>query len=203
MLGEALVSLGYVTKEQIDEALAAFLKEEEEYLHDLMKVPDEVPVRDLAERLFRLTHTLLFRAWGLRNKPGELLAESEAVLLSDRNAQVDLTGDVNVRLLFAITHAVAEEPPPASTEEGEEEEEAAAAAERPRHNPDERVLTLADMVCRNLVGALQEENRSVEMSAPREVAFRVPLEGGAKALVMPYYTNLGQIFSGIVYQTGA
>ena len=192
MLGEALISLGYVSKQQVNGALVDFLRAREDHMRTLFALPDELPMRELAEKLFRLFHLLLFRAWGVRNQPGDIEIISEQVLLSDINAMVTLTGDANTHLLFAVPQPMAE-----SREswlaDGKPDEEAQPQPERP-------VMALADIVSRNLVAALQGEKVTVRAEQPQEVEFRVPLAPETRAAVMPYLTHEGQVFVGYVYE---
>jgi len=191
MLGEALVALGYVTKQQVDEALADFLRVREEQMHRLFALPEDLPLRDLAEKLFRLSHLLLFRAWGLQNQPGELQIVSDEVLLSDLNVLVTLTGDINTHVLFAVPQPVAE---------GRERWLAAEQPAAEERQPEQLVMDLADIVCKNVVAALEKEDGTAEAGPPQPAEFRVPLAPETRAAVMPYLTHEGQIFVGYVYE---
>ncbi len=191
MLGEALVSLGYVTKQQVDEALADFLRAREEHMRTLFALPDDLPMRNLAEKLFRLSHLLMFRAWGVQNQPGELEIISEQVLLSDMNALVTLTGDVNTHLLFAVPQPVAE---------ARERWLAGEKPDKEAPQPEQLVLELADIICRNLVAALEGERVTAQAGQPETAEFRVPLAEETRAAVMPYLTHEGQVFVGYVYE---
>lgn len=190
MLGEALVALGYVTKEQVDEALADFLRVREEHMRTLFELPDDLPMRALAEKLFPLSHLLLFRAWGLQNQPGDLQIVSEQVLLSDLNALTTLTGDVNTHVLVAVPQPVAE---------GRERWLSAEQPATEGRQVEQLVMDMADMVCKNVAAALEKEGVKAETGKPRAAEFRVPLAPETRAAVMPYLTHEGQIFVGYVY----
>jgi len=191
MLGEALVSLGFVTKQQVDDALPDFLRAREEHMRTLFALPDDLPMRALAEKLFRLSHLLLFRGWGLQNQPGELEIISEQVLLSDINALVTMTGDVNTHLLFAVPQPMVEAPERWLADEKRGDE---------ARQPEQLVLDLAEIVSRNLVASLVSEQVTVQAGEPQGAEFRLPLAPETQAAIMPYLTHEGQVFIGYVYE---
>jgi CheY-specific phosphatase CheX len=190
LLGEALVALGYVTKEEIDEALAVFLREEEQHAKSMFAIPAEIPLQQCAHNLFRLTHLLLHRAWGVRNKPGEIQITSDALRLSDWNAGADFTGDLAIRVAIALPHAIA-----ISWAQQ-------VAGDKPiqEESLDEIVRKFVSIVGANLTTTLKSEQVKVEMSAPVNVDFRVPLTDNKRAAIMPFITSEGRIFAAMVYE---
>jgi hypothetical protein len=191
MLGEALVALGYATKQQIDDALADFLKEQEEYMQTLFELPEDIPFRDAARLLFRLTHHLLVRAWNLTNKPGDLEVVEDTLLLSDHNAGIALSGGISAHFILGVPHTVLEEEP----EPGDSTDPAPPDDD----DHDERVAHLADIICHNFVARSAHHDHEVVAGEPHKTDFRLELDAATRAALMPFHTPQGQVFAAIVF----
>jgi CheY-specific phosphatase CheX len=190
LLGEALVALGYTTEQEVDRALADFVQEEQRHAQNLYTIPPEVPMATCASSFFRLTHVLLQRAWGVRNKPGSVRLNSGTLRLSDWNAKADLSGDVAFKVAIALPNAIAQAWARQVYERDDVDDEDLAAV----------VRQFTSVVCANLSATLNNDQRiSLAPSAPTEVDFCLPVPEGSQAVVMPYVTNNGQVFAAMVY----
>jgi CheY-specific phosphatase CheX len=189
LLGEALVALGYATEQEVERALADFAVEEQRHALNLYTIPPEVPMATCASSLFRLTHVLLQRAWGVRNKPGSVRLNSGTLRLSDWNAEADLSGDVAFKVAIALPNAIALEWARQVYERQEVDDEDLSAVAR----------QFTSVVCGNLSKALNSQQISLAPSTALEADFCFPVPEGSHAVVMPYVTNNGQVFAAMVY----
>lgn len=189
LLGEALVALGYATEQEVDRALTDFIKEEQRHAQNLYTIPPEVPMAACASSFFRLTHVLLQRAWGVRNKPGTVRVNSGTLRLSDWNAAAQLSGDVAFKVAIALPNAIAQEWARQVYERQEVDDEDLSAVTR----------QFTSVVCANLSTALNSQRISLAPSAPLEADFCLPVPEGSQAVVMPYVTHNGQVFAAMVY----
>jgi hypothetical protein len=190
LIGEALVSLGYTTEEEVASTLAEFIKEEELHAQSLFAVPPEVPMADCAYNLFRVTHLLLYRAWGVRNKPCAIRVNSGALKLSDWNAKATISGDIAFQVAVALPHAVAREWAKQVYERDAVSEADMGAVTR----------QFTSIVCANLTTTLSNQHINLATTRAVETEFYLPMTESHRAAVMPYVTHNGQIFAAMVYE---
>ncbi len=188
MLGEALEALGFVTGEQIEDALAEFMREQAKYAELAIAVPPEFPMRGIASRLLDLAGKQMFRLWGVRNKPGAMELQQGTITLSDRNAEVKISGQFSTSFLLAVPEAVARRAV----------ERVTGATEATPEELDDVVRELANVICGNLVALLAAEGKAADIEPPETVSARHDLEGG-KALVMSFLTLEGQAFVALTF----
>ena len=194
LLGEALVALGYATEGQIERALADFNKEEEEHARTLYSIPPPGPTDSIAQcavNFFRITHLLLERVWGVRNKPGEVQINSGTLRLSDWNARVELSGDMAFDIAIALPNAIAQRWARKVYERDELTEDNLSAVAR----------QFTSIVCTNLSSTLSDQKIAPEPNGPHETDSLLPMPNGSTALVMPYITNYGQVFAAMMYES--
>jgi hypothetical protein len=193
LLGEALVALGYATEGQIARILAEFNREEEERSRKLYTIPPQAPTSSMTQyavNFFRLTHLLLERVWGLRNKPGDVQINSGTLRLSDWNAFAELSGEKAFQIAIALPNTIAQRWARKVYEREEVTEDNLSAVAR----------QFTSIVCTNFTTSLTDQKVAAEPSGPKETDSIIPMPNGSTALVMPYVTNYGQVIAAVMYE---
>jgi CheY-specific phosphatase CheX len=186
-LGEALVALGYLSPAQVEAAAAQFIAAEARLEPEVVTVPDDLPLRDVAFELFHLAHKLLLRVCDLTSKTERLRVIRDVLPLSDRNARVVLAGAIDSSVLLCVPHAIATDV--ASRFSGEVAPDEASV--------DGIVSELANLLCGNLQSVLAEQGIRVQVSEPERVAVRVSMPPGSAVALVPFVTHRGQVLVGL------
>jgi hypothetical protein len=105
LLGQALETLGYLTRPALDRAHAEFRLEED--AAEQFALPPELQDVAWIAAVFDRAGKLLRRAWDLPNKPGRVRIGTPRLTLSDRNARAQLSGRVERVLLIGLSEDVA------------------------------------------------------------------------------------------------
>ena len=182
-LGEALVTLGYLTREQVEAAAAKFLADEARIEAELVNIPDGLPYRDLAAQLFQLAHKLLLRVCDLGSKTERLRIVTGVLPLSDRNVRMPLSGDVDSAVILSVPDAIAVHL--AARFSGELSPSDA--------DIDNVVRELGSLLCRNLESVAAEQGRRLQCGEPERVPARVSLAPGERVALVPFLTHRGQV----------
>ncbi len=186
-LGEALCALGYLRADQVEAAAAEFLAAEARLEPDVVTIPDQLPLREVAFELFHLAHKLLLRVCDLTSKTERLRVLEDVLPLSDRNARVTMRGELETSLLLGVPEPVARElaarfsgePGPADAE------------------VDGIVCELANLLCGNLQSVLAERGFRTEIAEARTLGARVSVPPGARIALVPFLTHRGQVLVGM------
>lgn len=187
LLGQALVQLGYLDEDEVAHAVAGFEALVQRHDPEDVELPPDTPEAHLCNALFRLTHRLLTRSWGLANKPAAARVERGDLWLSDRNVRVPLQADGGLCLLVGVTHEIAVE--------------AARpfAGEAPPGDPQmsEMVLQFGQVLAENLASVMAEQGRRLRPGQAQQVESRVPRPDSALTPIVPYVTQFGQVLVGL------
>jgi CheY-specific phosphatase CheX len=186
-LGEALVALGYLRVDQVEAAAAEFLTAEARLEPDVVTIPADLPLREVAFELFHLAHKLLLRVCDLASKTERVHVMHGVLPLSDCNARVAVTGAFDTSVLFGLPHEIAFEL--ASRFSGE--------LEPADEDVDAIVCELANLLCGNLQSVLAEQGFRVEISAAQLLAARVSVPPGGRVALVPFVTHRGQVLVGL------
>jgi CheY-specific phosphatase CheX len=186
-LGEALVALGYLSREQVEVAAAEFLTAEARLEAEVVTVPDDLPLHDVAFELFHLAHKLLLRVCDVASKTERLRVLNGIMPLSDHNARVRVSGAVNSTVLLCLPHAIAIDI--AGRYSGEAAPTDVDVAEIVRE--------LANLLCDNLRSVLAEQGMRVQMAKAELQGSRVSVPPGAQVALVPYLTHRGQVLVGL------
>jgi hypothetical protein len=184
-LGEALVALGYLTREQVEAAAASFLTEEARIEPEVVTIPEDLPLREVAFELFHLTHKLLLRVCNLASKTERLRVLTDLVPLSDRNACVAVSGAMQTAVLLCLPHEIAYDMASSSSATGD--------APPTESDADAIVCELASLLCSNLQSVLAERGVRIELGSAEVVGPRVSLPPGRRVAVVPFLTHKGQV----------
>jgi CheY-specific phosphatase CheX len=182
-LGKALVALGYLSREQVEAAASEFLTEEARIEPEVVTIPDDLPLREVAFELFHLTHKLLLRVCNLTSKTEKLRVLTDLMPLSDRNACVGVSGAFQSGILLCLPHEIAYDM--ASSESGD--------APPTESDADAIVCELASLLCSNLQSVLAERGMRIELGSAEIVGPRVSLPPGRRVAVVPFLTHKGQV----------
>jgi hypothetical protein len=191
-LGEALIELGYATEEEVCQALAEYSAAEEERRLNPFSIPPEVPIAPCAATYFRLTHLLLQRAWGVRNKPGPARLDAGPLQLSDWNAKVEVTGDMRFTALIAFPSDVA-------VERACQLYECEDISEVTEDYLSRVARQFISLVCSRLFSKLYRQRITLKTSGLAENVSQLPMNDDGRALVMHYTTSDGQVLAAIIY----
>jgi CheY-specific phosphatase CheX len=194
-LGDAVVALGYLTAQQVESAAAQFLATEARLEPEVVTIPDDLPLRDLAFELFHLAHKLLLRVCDLTSKTERLRIVEDVLPLSDRNAAVAISGiaraprggstsgEAETAVMLCLPDAVAIDV--AKRYSGE-----LAPHER---DVDHIVLELANLLCGNLQSVMAERGVRLKLAEPELLGSRISLPPGKRAALVPFLTHRGQV----------
>jgi CheY-specific phosphatase CheX len=182
-LGEAVVALGYLTAPQVEAAAAAFLASEAQIEPEVVTIPDDLPLRELAFELFHLAHKLLLRVCDLTSKTERLRIVHDALPLSDRNGSVTITGTADLTVRLCLPDPVAFDV--AKRFSGELEPSA--------RDLDAIVLELVHLLCGNLQSVVAERGMSLQLAAPELLGRRTSLPPGKRVALVPFLTHRGQV----------
>jgi CheY-specific phosphatase CheX len=182
-LGEALVALGYLEPNQVETAAAEFLTAEARLEPELVTVPEDLPLHDVAFELFHLAHKLLLRVCDLTSKTERLRVMEGVMPLSDRNARVAISGAFSASVYVCVPDAIALDI--ASPFSGELPPTDAAQ--------DEIVRELAALLSDNLRSVLAERGQRIEVSEAVLVGARVSVPPGGRVALVPFLTHRGQV----------
>jgi CheY-specific phosphatase CheX len=182
-LGTALVALGYVREDQVEGWAAEFLTAEARLEPDVVTVPDDLPLRDVAFELFHLAHRLLLRVCDLTSKTERLRVMRDIMPLSDRNARIPITGAIDSTVLLCVPQAIASDM--ASRYSGDLPPTDAEM--------EEIVCDLATLLCDNLRSVLAEQGARIEVGSAEPVGSRVSMPPGGSVALVPFITHRGQV----------
>lgn len=188
-LGDALADLGYLDPAASEQALAAFLTEEDRLEPEVVSVPDDLPGRDIAFEVFHLAHRLLRRVWNLENKTDRLRVETGMIALSDRNAKITISGAVESVVFVCVPYEIARAAAVGPNSEVEPEDE----------DIDQVVGEFCRVLCANLASVLAEQGQRVTVGEPQKLMSRASTPPGVKATVVAFLTHRGQIFVGMTH----
>jgi CheY-specific phosphatase CheX len=186
-LGEAFVALGYLSHEQVEAAAAEFLTREAQLEPEVVVMPDDLPLRDLAVELFRLAHKLLLRVCDLPSKTDRLRVLRDVFPLSDRNARVPISGAVTSAVLLCLPHTIASDIASRYCGELTPTDEAL----------DQTVCGLANLLCDNLRSVLAEQGLRAELGAAEMIGPRISMPPGGGLALVPFITHRGQVLVGL------
>jgi CheY-specific phosphatase CheX len=182
-LGDAVVALGYLTAAQVESAAAQFLAAEARLEPEVVTIPDDLPLRDLAFELFHLAHKLLLRVCDLTSKTERLRIVEDVLPLSDRNAAVAISGEAETAVMLCLPDAVAVDV--AKRYSGE--------LAPPERDVDHIVLELANLLCGNLQSVMAERGVRLKLAEPELLGSRISLPPGKRAALVPFLTHRGQV----------
>jgi CheY-specific phosphatase CheX len=182
-LGEALIALGYLSAQQVETAAVEFMAAEEQLEPEVVTIPEDLPLRELAVELFHLTHKLLLRVCDLTSKTERLRVVGDVVPLSDRNAAVALSGAINTTVLLCLPETVAFEV--AKRFSGE-----LTPSEQDLENI---VCELATILCGNLQSVMAERGTRLQLAPAELVGSRISLPPGRRFALVPFVTHRGQV----------
>jgi CheY-specific phosphatase CheX len=182
-LGDAVVALGYLTPEQVEAAAAQFLAAEARLEPEVVTIPDDLPLRDFAFELFHLANKLLLRVCDVTSKTERLRVVEDVLPLSDRNAAVAISGEVETAVMLCLPDAVAIDV--AKRYSGE--------LAPPERDVDHIVLELANLLCGNLQSVMAERGVRLKLAEPELLGSRISLPPGKRAALVPFLTHRGQV----------
>ncbi len=185
LLGQAIVTLGYVDSAAIDSALAEFLAAAQAE-PDGIQLPENVSDREIACALFELAQKQLLRAWDLASKPGPGRVESMRLTLSDRNARVELDGQLQLTVMLGVPNEVTRKVASKAT----------GGADPTDSDQDNVVLEFAQLLGENLASTLAERGQKVHVSHVTLQGARATLPPDVHVTVLPYLTHEGQVLVG-------
>ena len=186
-LGEACVALGYLTQAQIERSAAEFLTAEAKIEPEVVTIPSDLPLRELAFELFHLAHKLLLRVCDLTSKTERLRIVTDLLPLSDRNACLSISGAVDTTLLLSLPHAVASEVARRFSGELAPSDE----------QVDEIVCELANLLSRNLQSVMAERGVRLALEPAEPIGPRISLPPGRRVALVPFVTHRGQVLVSI------
>lgn len=107
LLGDILVEKGFITRDVLERELRAFESEQRAYMTETIFIPEGVKERDFIGIVVDLGKKFLLRSADINTKFGDFNFE-EYKKRSDFDTQVDVTGDINMRVIFSPPENLAE-----------------------------------------------------------------------------------------------
>lgn len=182
-LGDAVVALGFMKAAQVEAAAAEFLAAEAQLEPEVVTIPDDLPLRELAFELFHLAHKLLLRVCDVTSKTERLRVVADVLPLSDHNATVAISGAIATSVTLCLPDAVAVEV--AKRFSGE--------LAPPRHAVEQIVLELANLLCGNLQSVMAERGVRLWPADAVLLGSHASLPPGRRAALVPFVTHRGQV----------
>jgi CheY-specific phosphatase CheX len=100
LLGDILVEKGFITKEVLMRELKIFESEQRAYMTEMVYLPEGVKNRDFINIVVDLGKKFLLRTVDINTKFGDFTFE-EYVKRGDYDVQVDIGGDVKMKVIFS------------------------------------------------------------------------------------------------------
>jgi hypothetical protein len=186
LLGQALEKLGYLGRPTLDDAHAAFLREEDESL-TTFALPSELQDVSWIGAVFDRAGKLLRRAWDLPNKPGRVRIGSARLVMSDRNARAQLLGRVERELRIGLPDDVARK----AARIGSGDDTFGDSVE------DHAVQDFARVLAEASVALLMANGDSAYLARVTRLDGRVSLPPGERVVMVSFLTHLGQVLVGL------
>ncbi len=180
-LGEALVELGIMSKETLNRELKIFEKQNRDDAVDL-KIPFDIKEKDIIPKFADLTIKLFERIADIKAKPGDVLFKEGGMQLGDFSAFVNFDGAYKLKYLITVSMDIARKV--ACEYIGEKN----LSGEMLK----EGVKEFSNVICGNLVTALEKDGKKCNISVPHIVKGKeLGFETNEKAISIPFTTTYG------------
>jgi CheY-specific phosphatase CheX len=181
-IGEALVQIGALSSDQLQEHLAAFKRDQAQYVSERVELPPGIADGLVWEMTADLTYKMITRVLGLPFRPGKC----QPIAVVDSNfmmAALDLVGDVEARYIISVSEGVQKEIAKAILREGSVDGETVEVLE-------DTVMEFVNVVCGNVAAKASQMGKVMNINPP--VAIHPPVTGlqipaGSIALCFPIY----------------
>ncbi len=181
-IGEALVQVGAFSSDQLQEHLAAFKRDQAQYVSERIELPDGIADVLVWEMVADLTYKMITRVLGLPFRPGKC-QKIEAVDSNFMMAAMDLVGDVEARYIISVSEGIQKEVAKAILREVSVDGESLEVLE-------DTVMEFVNVVCGNVAAKASQMGKIVNINPP--VALHPPATGmqvpsDSTALCFPIY----------------
>jgi CheY-specific phosphatase CheX len=186
-VGEALVQIGALTSEALQQHLDAFNADQARYTSNGIELPITSPNNQVWEMTADLTYKMITRMLDLPFRPGKC-ALATSIAPNFMLAAMDLSGDVEARYLISVSEGVQKSIAKAILGEQSVDDEPAEVLE-------DTVMEFANVVCGNVaakasqMGIIMNINPPVTLHLP---AHGLPVPDGHTALCFPIHIVGGE-----------
>jgi CheY-specific phosphatase CheX len=181
-IGEALVQIGALSSDQLQEHLAAFKLDQDRYVSERIELPAGIADSLVWEMTADLTYKMITRVLGLAFRAGKC----QTVDVVDSNfmmAALDLVGDVEARYIISVSERAQKEIAKAILREASVDGESTEVLE-------DTVMEFANVVCGNVAAKASQMGKVLNINPP--VTIHPPASGlqvpsDSIALCFPIY----------------
>ena len=185
-IGEALVQVGALTGESLQQHLADFKADQAQYISDGIELPVNIANSKIWEMTADLTYKMITRVLDLQFRPGKCVTV-EMLPPSFMMAAMDFSGDVEARYLISVSEGLQKSVAKAILHEESVEAESVEVLE-------DTVMEFVNVVCGNV--AAKASQMGVVMNINPPVTIHPPTAGlpvpvGHTALCFPIHIGDG------------
>jgi CheY-specific phosphatase CheX len=183
-IGEALVQIGAISSEKLQQYLEEFKADQAQYVSDRIELPVGIDNSLIWEMTADLTYKMITRILDMQFRPGKCQKISNI----DSNymmAAMDLSGDVESRYIISVSEAVQKVVAKAILHEESVDTEPAEVLE-------DTVMEFVNVVCGNVAAKTSQMGKIMNINPPVTIhppASGLPVPAGHIGLCFPIYVG--------------
>lgn len=163
LIGQALAQKGFITTETLERELALFKQDQSQYITGEVIIPAGVDNPEVIRDFVDMTRKMIRRVANLTAKADSGVLGLSELHQNDVTVRVHLYGDIIYDYIISTTLSISTKL--ASGIMGED------AANEPREIIIDGVKEFCNIVCGNIIAKMAKMGKTVNISAPEEIAF--------------------------------